>query len=294
MTDENARRRASRHIRPKSPRPLRLTERDKLVVKAINDFRVMRQQQVQRLLFPSKNTAQDRLRRLWEHAYIKREWLPSVGGIQTTSVLYLLDRRGVELLRREFGYGDTRLRWSAKKPSPLFLEHTLGLSEIRLAVELACRAHAYPLTVWRDEKAVKADYDRVQLGKQWVPVLPDAHFVIEVPAGELHFFVEYDRGREDLKVFKKKLAAYIAYYRSPKCAARYGTNKIRLLSVAEGGTSGSGRTRLDNLTQLARDLNAGRQFWFSALKQVAAEDMLTAPIWQVTFSSELAALTSKE
>ena len=264
------------------------------MIKAVNDFRVMRQEQVQRLLFPSKNTAQDRLRRLWEHAYIKREWLPSIGGIQTTSVLYLLDRRGVELLRREFGYDNTQLRWSARKASPLFLEHTLGLSEIRLAVELACRAHGNPLTVWRDEKAIKADYDRVQIGKQWVPMLPDAYFVVEVAAGDLHFFVEYDRGREDLKVFRKKLSGYIAYYRSPKCMARYGTNKIRLLSVAEGGTTGSGRTRLENLTQLARDLKAGREFWFSALGQVAGEDVLTALIWKVAFSSELTALTAKE
>ena len=156
MTDETARQRASRHVRPRNPGAMRLLERDQLVIQAVNDFRVMRQDQIQRLLFPSKNTAQDRLRKLWEHAYLKRAWLPSIGGILTSPILYLVDRRGVELLRREFGYDDNQLRWSAKKASSLFLEHALGLSEVRLAVELACRAHDFDLLHWRDEKALKA------------------------------------------------------------------------------------------------------------------------------------------
>ena len=112
-TDQAARRhkRASRHVRPTDARTLRLTERDKEVVKAVNDYRLMRQDQIQRLLFPSRNTAQRRLRLLWEHGYLRRRFLPVLGGVQTSPILYEVDRRGVELLRTEFHYQEVDLRY---------------------------------------------------------------------------------------------------------------------------------------------------------------------------------------
>jgi hypothetical protein len=262
-----------------------------LVVKAVNDFRVMRQDQVQRLLFPSKETATVRLRKLWEHAYLKREWLPSVGGIQTSHILYLVDRRGADLLKAEFGYDEETLRWSAKKPSYIFMEHTLGLSEVRLAVELSCRDNGLTMKVWRDEKAIKADYDRVKVGREWVAVLPDAYFTVQVPRGTLHFFVEFDRGTEGLKVFRKKVAAYLDYFRSGKCRTRFGTDRIRVLTVTEGGATRLGKTRIGNLKTTAEDQKARSRFWFSTLPQVVSEDMLTAPIWQVATRTDATALT---
>lgn len=292
MTEEKpARKRASRYKRPKSPRRMRLTQRDKVVVKAANDFRVMRQAQLQRLLFPSRNTAQIRLRLLWEHGYLKREFLPVVGGIQTSPILYLVDKRGVELLRSEFGYEDNELRWSrGGKLSPRFLEHTLGLSEIRLAVALACRAHEFRLKTWLDEKALKADYARVQVGARLISVLPDAYFVITLPAGDLHFFLEYDRGDEPLKVFKQKLVAYWAYFRSPKCRDRYGTNRIRVLTVTEGGETRSGRKRLANLKKLAAQIEGRHWFWFSSLAQASYDGFFLAPFWERAGSGSPSAL----
>ena len=103
--------RGSRHVRSKHAVPMRLTERDKQVVKMVNDYRLVRQDQIQRLWFPSRNTAQRRLRLLWEHGYVRRRFLPVQGGIQNSPILYELDRRGVELLRTEFQYEEGDLRY---------------------------------------------------------------------------------------------------------------------------------------------------------------------------------------
>jgi len=87
-----------------------------------------------------------RLWLLWQHGLLKREFLPVVGGIQTSPVLYLVDGLSAELLRNEFSYDSQSLRWSrGRKLAHQFLEHTLGLSEIRLAVTLSCRLHGYEL-----------------------------------------------------------------------------------------------------------------------------------------------------
>ena len=289
--NSSSRKRASRHKRLRSPPRMRLTERDKQVVKVVNDFRVMRQDQVQRLLFPSRNTAQIRLWLLWQHAYLRREFLPVTGGIQTSLVLYVLDKRGAELLQSEFGYDRESLRYS-RRPSLThqFLDHTLGLSEIRLAVTLSCREHDYQLKTWMDENTLKSNYDKVQVGQRLVAVLPDAYFVIGAPRGDIHFFLEYDRGAEHLRYFKRKMAAYVAYYRTGKCDARYGTNRIRVLTVNEGGRTGAGWKRLANLKRVTEEVGGRRRFWFGGLADVAWEDFLSAAIWQVAGSADLTPL----
>ncbi len=287
------RKRASRRIRPDTPRPMRLTRRDKQVIQVVNDFRVLRQDQIQRLLFPSRNTAQVRLQLLWQQGYLKREFLPVIGGLQTSPILYVLDKRGVELLQHELGYDKASLRWSPNKDlNYQFLEHTLGLAEVRLAVTLSCRRHGFQLKKWLDEKALKADYDRVQVGNKLTAVLPDAFFVIGLPGGEMQFFLEYDRGPEHLKFLKKKLLAYRVYYQSGKCQARYGTDKIRALTVIEGSQAGTGQSRLTNLTRVAKELVEHRWFWFSSLARIVIGDVLLDPIWWQVGSEATAALVA--
>ena len=290
---EMTRTRASRHKRLSNPPPMRLTDRDRRVIKVVNDYRIIRQDQIQRLLFPSKNTAQNRLWRLWQHGFLKRQFLPVLGGVQTSPILYLVDRRGAELLERDFGYPKDSLRYSrVKRPSYRFLEHTLGLSEIRLSVDLACRDAPFSLEEWRDEKALKSGYDTIRLGRKHVGVLPDAYFSISVPAGKLHFFLEYDRGPESLTVFRKKISVYWTYFQSGKCKTRYGTNRIRVLTVTEGGPTRSGRQRLANLQKLTKQIGAHTWFWFTSLEQLVHEDFFTASIWRQTHTERPAPLTT--
>ena len=289
------RKRASRHRRTKEPPRMRLTDRDKKVIRAVNDFRVMSQEQVQHLLFPSKNTAQRRLQLLWQHGFLKREFPLVIGGVQTSTIYYLVDRRGTELLQRELGYDKTALRWSRQKLNQRFLKHTLGLSDIRLAVSLSCRKHDpmeidFSIESWQDEKALKASYDKVQIKNKMVAVLPDAYFVVKVPGGVLRFFLEFDRGPEHLKFFRQKISAYWYYFHSPKPQSRYGTTKIRVLTVTEGGATRSGRERLASVQKVTKSLGAHTWFWFTSLEEVIQEDFLAAPIWWQTHREEPSAL----
>ena len=289
--------RASRLHRLKNPPPMRLTNRDIETVKVINDFRVMRQDQVERLLYPSKNTAQRRLWLLWQHSYLKRTFLPVIAGVQTSPILYLIDKRGVELLQSHYNYTKEQLRYSRKKQvSSRFLEHTLGLAEIRLSVELSCQHNLFAVFEWQDEKKIKSDYDRVDLrGRRAVAILPDAYFKIQIngqgkSAFYLHFFVEYDRGGEQLSYFRRKVQAYNIYFQSGKCVNRYGTNRIRVLTITEGGVTRKGRGRHKSVQDIAKDSRAKDWFWFTSLEDVIKEDFLTASIWEQSHDDELRAL----
>lgn len=266
---------------------MRLTDRDIKTVKAINDFRVMRQDQVERLLYPSKTTAQRRLWLLWQHGYLKRTFLPIMTGVQTSPILYLVDKRGMELLQSNFNYIKEQLRYSRKKQvSSRFLEHTLGLAEVRLSVELSCQQNQFAIVEWQDEKEIKSDYDRVDLrGRRAVAILPDAYFRIQInnqdkTAVFLHFFVEYDRGGEQLSYFRRKVQAYSIYFQSGKCVDRYGTNRIRVLTITEGGVTRKGRGRHKSVQDIAKEIRAKNWFWFASLEDVIKEDFLTSSIWE--------------
>lgn len=273
---------------------MRLTSRDKETVRAVNDYRVLRQDQVQRLLYPSKTTAQRRLWLLWQHGYLKRDFLPVITGAQTSPILYSIDKRGTELLQAEYGYSKEQLRYSGKKQvSSRFLEHTLGLGEIRLSVELSCTQHNFTIIEWHDEKKTKSNYDRVDLrGRRGVSVLPDAYIKIRINDNDqtavyLHFFVEYDRGGEHLTFFRRKIQTYNVYFQSGKCVERYGTNRVRVLTITEGGITRKGRGRHKSVQDIAKDTRAKDWFWFTSLEDVIKEDFLKAPIWEQTHDDKL-------
>ena len=180
-----------------------------------------------------------------------------------------------------------------KQKAKLFLEHTLGLSDVRLAVEISCRQNDLTITGWVDEKTIKSDYDRVQVGKKKLAILPDAYFTVETPTPKtLHFFLEYDRATEGLRAFNQKISAYLTYFRTGKSKARFGTDLIRVLTVAEGGQTRQGTARIANLKEGAENLNARSRYWFSTLAQVASEDILRAPIWGVASRSKPTSLIS--
>jgi hypothetical protein len=275
MTDTSSRKRASRYIRLNPPPPIVLTARDKEVVRLVNDYRVIRQEHIEKLLFPSKNTAQKRLWLLWQNSFLKREFLPVFGGVQNSPILYLLDREGVDLLQTEFGYERHQLRWFADTLGQQFLRHTLGLGDIRVAMTRSAQRHNRVIQAWNDETAMKAQYDRVPVGNRMVSLIPDSHFVLEVPGGVQHFFVEFDRGPERLKVLAQKVKTYERYFESGLCFKRYGTDKIRVLIVVEGT-----KKRLDNLKELAEKSHRRHHFWFSTLESIIANDALTAPYWE--------------
>lgn len=40
----------------------------------------------------------------------------------------------------------------------------------------------------------------------------DAYFIVRIPASELHFFLEFDRGLDQLRTIERKMAAYLFYH----------------------------------------------------------------------------------
>ena len=284
-------RRQVRDRRPADPRPMRETDRDRHIVQLVYQYRILSQAQLQRLLRRSRSTVQQALVRLYHHRYLERVFLPvAYGGSSPT--LYILDQRGMELLR---GLGIEDFTGVPDKTlSGMFLEHTLAMNDFRINVTEACERLGWRVQLWRTENEIKADYDRVLVRTasrvDKVPVVPDSYFIIEVPGrGVSHFFLELDRGKMDLKRFRTKVLGYVQYYKTGGYQQRFGAKGFRVLTVVDTLT----QARADHLAKDAERVSGvGRRFWYAHLPALTPDGVLTQPVWQVPGDKSPAALFS--
>lgn len=276
-----------RNNRAEAPKPMRESENDRQIVRMIYEYRLLSQNQLERLLGRSQSTVQRLLRRLYDHRYLERVFLP-ISEFGSSPALYILDRQGVDLLRR-MGVDDfTGL--PTKQLSAMYLQHTLAMNEFRIAVSQACYANQWDMMTWLTENELKADYDRVRIPgrKNLISLIPDGFFSIHVPdKGTTNFFLELDRGTMTLKRFREKIEAYIAYYKSGAYTKRYEAQGFRVLTVVDGIGTG----RVENLVRdVAQIPGVGRRFWFTHLESVNPQSVLTHPVWYVAGQEDLQSL----
>lgn len=277
---DHKRKRRRRDRREPHPPRLVLTERDRAIIRAVHEYRVLRQDQVQALFFGSRSAAQRRLALLYHHGYLERQFLLVQTGFMSSPSVYLLDRRGEELLRAEVGLDDVHWKSSHNQVSSDFLEHALAINDFRIAVTLASRRSEYELLEWRSESDLKQDYDRVTLpttrgGSRSVAVVPDSYFALATPHGKTHFFLELDRGTMTTKRFKTKIDAYLAYYRSGGYERRYGARSLRVLTVTLG------ERRLESLKVVTEEAGGTVWFWFAVLPELTPDTVLEGRVWQM-------------
>lgn len=282
MSEQTPRRKRNR--RDAAPPPMILTERDKQIVEAVYQCRVLRQDQIHTLFFgASKAASQRRLALLYHHGFLTRVFLTVRASYMLSPALYMLDRRGAELLRSELGYDD--ISWTSKSHDvgQPFLEHTLAINDVRIAVTLACRIHGYTLLEWRSEADLKGSYDRVVIQdksgrKEDVSLIPDSFFVVQTAKGKAPFFVEVDRGTETTGRFQSKIRAYQSYILSGAYEKRYGYKGIRVLTIAFS------QKRLDNLRTVTQDVGGKERYWFALHGEITPQSVLDDTIWSVAGS----------
>ena len=271
-------RRAKPHQRQRRPRRMIEGDLDRQIVKLIYDYRILSQEQIQRLMGKSKPQIQRLLRRLYDHQYLERVFLP-VSTFGAPPTLYILDKRGRECLQQQ-GIEDFKTQ-PKKTISPFFIEHSRALNEFRIAISQSCESHNFKLLSWITENELKADYDRVEIPsrKEKISLIPDSFFVIQVPGKKPSgFFVELDRGTMSSRKFRQKIEAYISYYKTGAYTRRYALRGFRLLTVIDR----AGERRLENLVQATARVNGiAKRHWFALMDQVTGNDPLTAPLWTI-------------
>ena len=261
---------------------MRLMERDIQVLLAVHDYRVLRRDQLQSLLFPSRNTANERLKRLYQHGFLERRWLPVEYGRGMSQAVYLLGRRGADLIAECEGMEQGDPGWKAghNQVSSLFLQHTLMINDVRIAITLAAREAGYGVEKWMGESELKAIGEQVYITtaggrSRQVAVIPDGYLVLNLGYRRAHFFLEIDRGTVSSRRWRERIQAYLRYVGCGKYATRFGTRSLRVLTVA------TGERRVANLKRVTEDAGGRALFWFTTLEKVTSVRVLEQPVWTV-------------
>ena len=272
-----------RHKRVDDPPRMRLTERDTQVVLAVYDYRALRREQIGKLFFPSRNTANERLQRLYQHGFLERRWSPVEYGQGTSQAIYLLAEKGADLVAQQLGVDRGAVAWqeSHNQVGSPFLEHTLMVNEVRIAVTQAASQAGYRVEKWVKEEELKARKDYVDVStsggaRRKIAVIADGYFVLNLGDKRAHFLLEVDRATEANKRWGMRVQAYRIYTESGKYSERYGTRSLRVLTVTIGPK------RLANLKRTTERAGGRQMFWFTTLERVgAAEGMFSGRIWEI-------------
>lgn len=191
------------------------TPRDREILKDVVRHRQMTREQIRRLHFvedgrrASIQTACRRLKILIQRDYLTRIRLPAIEGSGPyvyhpgKAAVALLDQEGRRLLGRD-GKGH-RIRSIAG------LSHALEVVDFYIAFKESLEDRGGKIISWLGESEVR--YHFVHHGRRLL-LSPDGYCLWALEEKEGSFFLEWDRGTENMSRFSQKLRRYEEYYRS--------------------------------------------------------------------------------
>jgi DNA-binding Lrp family transcriptional regulator len=261
----------------------------------------LRSHQVVALLDTSPQQVLRRLKLLYHHGYLTRpraqlEYYQRGG---TRPMVYGLSNKGEKLLGRELG-----ITVSGNKNDDvgrMFLEHAILVSDVMVAIELACRNSGNVRLLYEDQLALRSKQTqfqwRVKVNDHGVTlgVVPDRVFALEYAdhGGEMqrvYFFLEADRGtmpvvRSGLQQtsFYRKLLAYEATWTQKVHQRKLGIHRFRVLTVTTNAM------RVTSLLEACSRLKRGHGLFLFADRTVLEKNPFS-PVWQCGKSPKISAL----
>jgi hypothetical protein len=261
---------------------MQLTDRDREIIRLVHRHRFLRSSQILALIGGSSQQLLRRLKLLYHHAFLDRPRSQldyyHQGGSQ--HIVYGLGKQSATLLQQELGVRFRELLQDEENPPAgrIFLEHALLVSEVMVAIELACRQVGIRLLT-EQELALAFDRSgkhrlfrwRVQVNSRLnLGVVPDRVFALEFKdkkgeSNRAFFFLEADRATMPVirrnfaqTSFYRKLLAYEATWSQSIHKRRFGFNRFRVLTVTTSAA------RVKSLVDACSKLERGRGLFLFA------------------------------
>ncbi len=234
---------------------------------------------------------------MFQWGYLTRIEQPSRLSEGRKPLVYVVDTKGRAVLEEQ----DHELEATpiTSRVSLAFLEHTLATNEVVIAIDQSAKRRSWTILKYLDDRTLKAQMkDKVTLkgehgGRQTAAVVPDAYIRLDASRDIYNFFLEVDRGtvtgeasvwrRRD---WRRKVMAYLEYYRHGLYQKRYNTADMRVLTI----TTGEGR--MAHLKKITEEAGGKARFWFTTFERLKGGDILTDHVWSVATHDEKYALIS--
>lgn len=203
-------------------RPIRallemLTDRDLLILKDLEQFRLLSTRQLQRLRFTSHSSISSATRttirvlgRLERHGLITRLTRRVGGSLRgSAGTVWQLASTGERLLR--FMAGDPARRRYVE-PSNQFTAHTLAVADYAISLIETDRLGTTELLELQTEPDCWREHVTASGPREWIK--PDLYAVTADASFETHSFIEIDLGTEHLPAVLRKCAVYRRHFAS--------------------------------------------------------------------------------
>jgi Replication-relaxation len=279
--------------------PIQLTERDREIIRLVHRHRFLRSPQIVALMAKSSQQVLRRLQLLYHHGYLERPRAQidyyHRGG--SRHIVYGLGNKGRMVLKRELDPAFQKISWGEKNRAVgrIFLEHALLISDIMVAIELACRPLPIRLLT-EEELTLPGNISSKRQPFHWkvnisggvrLGIIPDRVFALEfsdqtAKRTRASFFLEADRGTMPvtrLKLsqtsFYRKLIAYEATWSQSIHRTRFGFNRFRVLTVTTSAA------RLSSLVNACSQLKSGHGLFLFADRSILEKPAdIFSSIWQ--------------
>lgn len=188
-----------------------------------------------------------RLKQLIAEKYIYRIKFPN----PNQKHIYSIGNQGFKHLAYQgvIDLADVPGRLRSNELKPLFLSHTLLVTDIHATLILASRDNQKRLSDWREGKELYESATFYEDGKKKrLPVCPDAFFTIEKHGDSqtsLAFALEADRGTTTRRTFDDKINAYWRFLEQNRQIKSYGVKWFRVVTITLT------QARADSLADLA-------------------------------------------
>lgn len=196
------------------------------VLRLLYDMRIAKVSHIQRHLGTSQRWTQQILADLYVNNFVYRKFAMVSSG--SAEGMYFLDSMGAfylamanDMTRREFP-------WLSKDNAvaPEKTQHTLAITEIRLAIEEATRKRndIELRKFWGEKRSGRRRFES-QKQVQEISMDSELELLYEI-CGKKYLetlFLEYDSGYEDIRQIKDKIIRYDQYYESKEFKERYQT-----------------------------------------------------------------------
>ena len=164
---------------------MELTERDSQIVRHVHRHRFLRSWQIIALVGGSQQQVLRRLKLLYHHGYLERPrcQLRYYHNGGSRHIVYGLGNKAAGLFKKEIG--DENLRLNVQSIGNIFFDHTLFVSDVMIAIELACRRNGNVRLIHEDELSIFSNARssnhqlirwRVKVGGTKLTVVPDRVF----------------------------------------------------------------------------------------------------------------------
>lgn len=271
------------HFRRHDPPPMRVTDDDVAIIRAVATHRFLRATDIFKLRPRSYKKLTERLAALYHNHYLDRPraQLEYYTPTSRAAYVYALGNKGATLLAELDGVEPAKVDWTDKnrEASRPFIRHTLLIADVMIGFELATRAHPSiklmtkseilaraPEATRRASNPLKWTADVTVIGQrqhsvQRVSIVPDQLFGLDFTAERkrAYFLLEADTARMPVarstltqSSVQKKLLTYYHGHQARQHTDRFGIQNFRVLTLT------TTRERVLNMIRAVKDITGGR------------------------------------